>query len=94
MERATEINVPTNFKRFIHHQEISTNVKTMPLSLQSSLAQATAFGVGVLLHVLLYRKGEWDLAIPKVLSACGMYLERVFFLSLSNLAIYCLLQRV
>jgi len=38
------------------------------LDLHSLLSQAIAFGGGILLHIAAYRKGEWDLAIPKVLS--------------------------
>jgi hypothetical protein len=41
------------------------------LDLQNGSTQAAAaFVSGVLLHVALYQRGEWDLAIPKVL---GVY---------------------
>jgi hypothetical protein len=87
-EGASEINVVIWFhilKRFIHHQESPTDVIAMPQNLGSSLARATAFGVGALLHSLVYRKGEWDLAIPKVLSSYGMYLGRVLSRAFSNI---------
>ena len=61
-----------------------------PIS-KSSLAQAAAFGVGVLLHIFVFCKGEWDLAIMKVLSAYGTCREREFLLVLFHFIICSLL---
>lgn len=41
----------------------------MSINIHSPLAQGLAFGTGVFLHVSVYRRGEWDLIVPKLLSA-------------------------
>lgn len=36
------------------------------LNLHDSQSQVLAFGTGVLLHTTVYRRGEWDLFVPKL----------------------------
>jgi hypothetical protein len=46
----------------------------MSLNIHSSLAQAISFGGGIFLHIVAYKRGEWDLVIPKLLFAYGVLL--------------------
>ena len=58
--------------------------------------QYVAFGAGVFLHLIVYRRGEWDLAVPSlccayvVAQATIVFFEQLFnkslFLSIGNVA--------
>lgn len=50
----------------------------------SSIRGAVAFGLGVFLHITLFRRGEWDLAIPKVVL--------IYFLTTVGAVTWCITQ--
>ncbi|OCL03915.1 cytochrome P450 [Glonium stellatum] len=53
------------------------------LDLVSSEARSAAFLIGVALHVFVFRRGEWDLAVPKLLGLfTALQLSLVAFLKL------------
>jgi len=43
------------------------------VDLHDEKLQLIALGAGVLLHVLAYRRGEWDLHVPKLLLGYGIF---------------------